>query len=88
LTDKFLLSIMTHSTKHQSKFLLFFKTREKFFKGAAGACFNFTSRVTAGVLAGYITTQVVQPPITAENLTEEQIQGIAAAAAAAAAAIN
>ena len=79
---------MTHTSKHHSKFLLFFKNREKFFKGALGACFNFTSRVTAGVLAGYITTQVIQQPITAENLTEEQVQGIAAAAAAAAAAIN
>ena len=79
---------MTEGIKQHSKFLLFFKNREKFFKGAAGACFNFTSRVTAGVLAGYITTQVMQPPINAENLTEEQINGIAAAAAAAAAAIN
>jgi len=68
------------SNTHSDKFLLFFKNREKFFKGVAGAIFNFSSRVTAGVLAGWITTQFVAPnePLPVE-LTPEQVGAITGA---------
>lgn len=48
----------------QSHYLVFFKNREKFIKGAAGAIFNLTSRVLAGVIAGLIISYVTttNPP--------------------------
>lgn len=66
----------------KSKFLLFFKNRQQFRKGAAGAIYNLFSRVCAGVIAGYITTQMVVPkePVPVE-LTPEQVGAITGAVA-------
>lgn len=68
-----------HVNEGPDRVLIFWKNNEKARKAIAGAVYNLTSRVIAGVIAGVIMSQfnLISPP---QQVTPEQ--GAAATAAA------
>lgn len=50
-----------HHILEEDRFLFFFKSEEKATKAILGAVYNLSSRVIAGVLAGFIVAHAFAP---------------------------